>query len=246
MTSIKQRARRAAGNLVRRAGYDIVLEPLSTNTNAVLRRTLKLAGPIGTVIDIGASNGMWSKELFPDLPTADFLLFEANETYHDELRQLEATNSRVKVEYVAASDHDGEIFFRLDPDNPLGGGASAVADAGHAASLPCTSPDIAVERRNLEGPYLLKLDTQGHEMEIFEGSEKVLANAALVVVEVYGLGNPGQPPFDEICNALRARGFRAAGIADVMVRPRDGMFYQADMHFLPDTHPAFADSRYTS
>lgn len=238
---MKQQIRRMVGNAVRRTGWDLVLNELSTNGKAVVARTVPLAGEIRTVIDVGASNGMWTADLLSVLPDAEFLLFEAADPWYDELRRFEAANARVSVEYAAASDHEGEVFFRLDPANPLGGGAASESDQAHTASVPCLPIDVAVERRGLQGPFLLKLDTQGHEIDVLAGAERVLKETALVVMEVYGIPRAGRPAFDEISHHMKDLGFRLAGIADVLHRPIDGMFWQADAHFLPETHQVFGD-----
>jgi FkbM family methyltransferase len=240
LKGVRHLAKRAA----HRAGYDIVQTRLSTNASTVLERTVRLAGPIDTVIDVGASDGRWTRGMQPLLPEANYLMFEANDAWADDLRAYAATSDRFSAEYVAASDHDGEIYFSIDPNNPEGGGASATPLARHGESLPCTTIDAAVEKRGLAGPFLLKTDTQGHELQVLAGAKGVLDNAALIVMEVYGIDNPGRPTFDEICHHLRGLGFRCAGIADVMTRPRDGILWQADMHFLPSSHPSFLTRGY--
>lgn len=241
---MKRQIRRLIGNAVRRTGWDLVLNELSTNGKAVLGRTVPLAGEVRTVIDIGASNGMWTADLITLLPDADYLLFEAADSWYDELRRFGSAHRNVSVEYAAASDHEGKVYFRLDPSNPLGGGAASDADAIHTASVPCLPIDVAVERHGLRGPFLLKLDTQGHELEVLAGAKQVLSGAALVVMEVYGVPRAGRPAFEEISQHMRGLGFRLAGIGDVLHRPSDGMFWQADAYFLPETHPAFGEASF--
>lgn len=245
MTSMTHRARQVAERVVRGAGFDVLRYSTSTRTPVVMDRVSLLAGTVRTVVDVGASNGMWTRTLLAGpYPHPDFLLFEANPAWHDDLRSFAAEHSKVRAEYVAASDHEGEIFFHVDPANPLGGGAAAQEDAGHTASLPCLPVDAAVERHGLDGPFLLKLDTQGHEIQVLAGAERVLKEASLVIIEVYGIGNDGQPPIDELLGHMRGYGFRLAGLADVMTRPADGIFWQADAYFLPEANPAFRDHAY--
>lgn len=68
----------------------------------------------------------------------------------------------------------------------------------------------------------------------------------MIWMEVYAVDEPGRPSFDEMCTDLRKLGFRAAGIADVLTRPSDGMLWQMDIAFLPETHPAFKNTKFRS
>lgn len=213
----------------------------ATHTPSVLQRVLDLAGPINTVVDIGASDGRWTQRLRPQLPSADYLLFEANPVHYDALRRY-ASRTGVHVEFAAASRQEGTAHFYIDPSNPLGGAASESNFDRHDAMVPTVSVDSSVANRGLEGPFFLKLDTQGHETEIFEGAAVTLRSTALLLIEAYGVGDAKRMSFDELCIHMRQLGFRAAGIADPMVRPRDGMLWQMDIAFIKDDHQAFRDT----
>lgn len=238
----KRKARGATTRILRRAGDDVIPAQFSTKADRVIARALKLAGPIGTVIDVGAAVGNWSIDLQKQLPAAQFLLFEAAPFHAAALRQISRPN--FSIEYAAASDHKGEVSFALDPGNPLGGGASSTETAEHTATVPCITIDEAVAARGLKGPYLIKLDTQGHEREILRGAAETIRGTSMLWIEAYGVGQPGRPPFDELCVDLRELGFRAAGLADVMVRPSDEMLWQMDMFFLPASNAAFSNLSY--
>ena len=215
----------------------------STYTPVVMRNAISLVGPINTVIDVGASDGRWSKRYRKLAPEAEYLLFEGNPIHYASLDRY-AARAGAHVEHAAASDHVGEVHFYIDPANPLGGAASTTGFDDHDTVVPTKPIDDAVAERGLKGPFLLKLDTQGHEREIFAGAEGVLKEAALVIVEVYGVDDPGRMAFDEMCAMMRVHGFRAAAIADPVNRPSDGMLWQMDMVFIRADHPAYLDHRF--
>ena len=242
LASLRSGVRKVLTLGLARRGYDIVPTEYSATTDGVLTVGLELAGRIGTVIDVGASNGSWSLALRPQLPNAKFLLFEAAPFHTEALRKIESQD--LQVEYAAASDHLGGVSFLVDPDNPMGGAASAVATSEHTAVVPSTTIDHAVQSRQWPGPYLIKLDTHGHESEILRGASDVLRETSLLWIEVYGVDSPGRPSFDELCIHMRELGFRPAGIADVMKRPSDGMLWQMDMLFVPASHPVFKNTSY--
>ena len=143
----------------------------------------------------------------------------------------------MQVEPSAASDTDGEIHFHMDPHDPYAGSASTVATAKHTTTVRARPIDDVVVERGLRGPFLLKLDTQGHEAQVLGGASTVLEDAALVQIETYGVPEPGRVAFDEVCSIMHGYGFRAAGMADFMMRPSDGLLWQMDTMFLRHDNP---------
>lgn len=240
--------RAKAKHLVTRAAHaankEVVALSKSTYEPTVLARSLALAGPIRTVVDVGASDGRWSGRLAQQIPGAEFLLVEANPVWHDALSGFAAGRPNMHPAPYAASDHEGTVSFYIDPANPLGGGASAVATTDHTATVPARPIDDLVAEANLAGPFMLKLDTQGHEVEVFAGAARTLNETSLIVVEAYGVGEPGRPDFSELLDHMRGLGFRCSGIADLVVRPSDGMLWQMDLALIPESHPALGDTNY--
>jgi hypothetical protein len=100
--------------------------------------------------------------------------------------------------------------------------------------------DGLVRKHSLAGPFLLKLDTHGFEVSIFEGATNTLADCAMLIVEAYNFTLcAGCLRFPELCAYLEARGFRCVDLFDILVRPRDQAFWQMDMVFIPASSPVF-------
>jgi len=214
----------------------------SGDPERILGYLAQLAGPIRTVVDVGASTGIWSEEARPHWPDARYLMIEAQDAHFPELDAYTAAAPGRFAVHAAASDHVGEIHFLAE--NIWGGSASDHAFDHADVVLPCTTVDAAVAERGLEAPYLLKLDTHGHEREILAGADQVLEQAALVVIEGYNFANFGRMTFWELCAEMVDRGFRPAGLFDPMTRPSDGLLWQMDMCFLPASAPCFDDTTY--
>ncbi len=199
---------------------------------------------VETVIDVGASNGRWSERMMQHLPDANYLLVEAQEAVHGTaLGKFKAVHSKVQYELCAAGDYDGETHF--DASAPLGGVAARIPFAKNDIIVAMKTLDGLVQRHNLRGPYLLKLDTHGFEVPILEGARAVLRQASMLLIEAYNFTlRPGALRFYELCAYLDRRGFRCADVFDLMTRPTDNALWQMDMVFLPSTHPAFRLNNY--
>lgn len=81
----------------------------SASTVRALERIVSRGLDIATVIDIGASNGMWSAAAMPVLPKADYLLVEAQEGHRKSLDAYVAANPNAQYVLAAAGDSDGEV-----------------------------------------------------------------------------------------------------------------------------------------
>jgi FkbM family methyltransferase len=213
--------------------------------SAALRRASKLGVRPASIIDLGAAVGEWSQLAYSIFPCADYVLVEP---LHERATALAAFCDRYpRMRHVAAAAgaSQGQVIF--DVSNDLdGSGIYGGVSSNATRIVPLAAVDAIVESEGLLPPFLLKLDTHGYELPILAGASKTLAHTELIVVEVYNFSiSPTAVPFWEICATLAARGFRPADICDLMARPRDDLFWQADILFLPTDHPSFRDSHYT-
>jgi FkbM family methyltransferase len=228
--------RKMARRYIERRGFMPVSQGPADMHTAMQRRALPR---IATVIDVGASDGRWSREMMRHYPAANYLLIEAQARTHGEaLRQFHATHANVSYELCAAGNQNGQIHF--DASDPLGGQALPEAYSTNDIVVPMETVDALVSNRGLSGPFLLKLDTHGFEVPIFEGARETLPQCAMLIVEAYNFTVcAGSLRFYELCPYLDARGFRCVDIFDLLVRPHDQALWQMDMVFLPASDPVF-------
>ena len=233
---VPKSVRRIARRWIERRGF-IPPSQGPANIHIVMRR--RSLPSVQTVIDVGASDGRWSREMMRYYPAARYLLIEAQERAHGTvLRKFQAEHQNVALDICAAGNRQSEINF--DAGDPLGGQASPTAYSKNNIVVPMETVDGLVRKHGFSGPFLLKLDTHGFEVPIFEGAVETLANCAMLIVEAYNFTLcPGCLRFHELCAYLEERGFRCVDVFDIMVRPRDQAFWQMDMVFIPASEPVF-------
>jgi FkbM family methyltransferase len=225
-------------------GYQITRFPSTHEDRLTLKAALgRIAArnlAVETIIDIGASDGRWSQSAQPYFPKARCLLIEANPFHQEKLNQYKQADKRVEYVLAAASDKVGSIYFYGD-DYPFGGAASHTAHDGHCVSVSATTIDAQVQEKNLQGPFLIKLDTHGFEVPILNGAAEALKATNLLVIETYNFDLiPGTSlRFHEMCAFLEERGFRPIDMCDPLHRKRDNVFWQVDLFFVPATRPEF-------
>jgi FkbM family methyltransferase len=210
---------------------------------SALKRCRRRGLDIGTVIDIGASNGVWSLKARKFFPNADFFLVEAQGDHEPGLKKLKEQYAGIDYIIAAAGDRDGEIYF--DASDLFGGVASHTPLEQNSVTMPVRSLDSLINERKLTSPFLLKLDTHGFEVPIFEGAKKTLEQTALIIVETYNFKLTSDSlRFHEMCSFLESRGFRCIDLCEPMHRPRDKAFWQVDLFFVPADREEFKSNTY--
>jgi FkbM family methyltransferase len=193
---------------------------------------------VRTVIDVGASDGSWSRECLRYFPDAQYLMVEAQEPHRPGLQKLSTENKNVDFIVAAAGKKDGTIYF--DNTALFGGLASEEKLEGECIEVPVISIDSEILRRNLKGPYLVKLDTHGFEVPILEGAQKALQSSSLVIIETYNFQlTASSLRFFEMCDYMKRLGFLPVEMVDFVLRKYDGAFWQMDTFFVPATNKEF-------
>jgi FkbM family methyltransferase len=237
VSAIKALIHRVVGRL----GYRIVRadSPPERGTMDGAFRALKARGhAFKTVVDIGASTGIWSQRLMNHFPSCQYLLVEAQPVHEAALRAFCAQHANAQFVLAAAGEKVGRIFF--DAADPFSGQASFTRTSTANIELPVTTVDAEIRQRKLEGPYLLKFDTHGFELPILKGALQTLSHTDVIVMECYNFRiAPECLTFDEMCSHLGELGFRCIDLVEPMHRLYDDAFWQMDLVFVRKTRPEF-------
>jgi FkbM family methyltransferase len=151
----------------------------SENIVSLVRRFFGSAG--GTFYDVGANIGLVSVPIARD-PKVRVVAFEPDPHNCDLLRANVAV-ARVAVQIVDAAVANREGVLRF-------------ARSGHNAGDHRLSAEGQISVRTVRlddyqpgpGPLVVKIDTQGAEPLIFQGGERLLAQAGLIVAEFWPWG----------------------------------------------------------
>lgn len=196
-----------------------------------------------TVVDVGASNGMWTREVLARFPDKDCFLVEARREHEPALTAFAREQPRVRYTICAAADRAGEVHFHAG--DLFGGLAAHAAFNEHDIVVPARTLDEVAATHGLKGPYFLKLDTHGFEEQILAGAPGLLAETTVAVIEAYnhrmGYGNL---LFPELCDLMARRGFRCLDFFDPLYRPHDASFWQADLAFARSDWAGFQHPSY--
>jgi len=163
--------------------------------NSNLINLIKKEVEIKTIYDIGAHRGDFSNFLSKtSLKGKEFYLFEANEKNEKYLRKFS-----FKYFIEVLSDKKKEVQFYSKPNESLGGDSyfretTDIYDSFDSSTKITETLDNLVKKNKLPLPNLIKIDTQGSEIDILKGASKSIANCKLIYLECpiieYNLGSP--------------------------------------------------------
>jgi FkbM family methyltransferase len=221
-----------------------LLRDETLETPSALARIQARGIEVGSVFDVGASDGRWSIKARPCWPQARYHLVEAFSHWQEKLEALCQAEPGFSHVIAAAGATEGTAWFSNDPAAPYGGVASAAPGEGRWA-VPQISLSSEAARLGLPGPYLIKLDTHGFERAILEGAQAILAETSLVAIETYLFHiHPDAMLFHEMCAYMAERGFRVIDMSEPLWRDHDGALWQVDLFFIRDDRPEFRHNAY--
>ena len=211
-------------------------------TDMALHRCKARGLKINTVIDVGASNRMWSKMCMVFYPDPKYFLIDAQEIHKKKLIEFTKEKANVQFNSSAAGNEKGSIYFNNDAE--LGGQASN-SPYENGIEVQMNSIYNWVKEFNLQPPFLVKLDTHGFEVPILEGAKNTLSNTDLIIIEIYNFNlTDSSLTFWKICNYLKNYNFRIVEIVDLMARKFDNTLWQMDMFFIKSNDKVFEYNKF--
>jgi FkbM family methyltransferase len=192
-----------------------------------------------TVIDVGAASG--THELYEAFADAHFILVEPLEEFAPALKKAAAGLKKVDVFMGVAASKPGSVTLNVHADL-VGSSIYREEEDSDVNGIPRTVSAITLDQlcreKKAVGPYLLKVDTQGAELEVLQGAEGILPETVFVILETsFFYIFKGGPQFFDCVSYMKDRGFVVYDLFDTQYRPRDGALAQVDLAFVPEKSP---------
>lgn len=225
--------------MARSIGYEVVRYDAGHSSAARLYSLLKDQG-IDAILDVGANNGAYGRELRQGGYHGKVLSFEPLTQAHGNLKNIAASDSNWFIaDRMALGDESGEVEINIS-ENLV---SSSILDMNsrHEQSAQESrytakekTPLNRLDQVDLSAlgdvkKLFLKIDTQGFEMPVLKGAEGILENihgiqVELSLVELYD----GQMLYRDIIEWLAERGFHLWNMIPGFSDPESGQMLQMD------------------
>lgn len=179
------------------------------------------------VYDIGAQKGEFAAEVKKHYPDAKIHLFEPNTKHNEDMEKFGVVHNVALWKETGVMDfysigESGDSFYRE---------MTPLYDDVKPKPMPVVTLDEYVQANNLEYPDLIKLDTQGSEIDILAGGLEVLSKASAVIMEIPILAyNFPAPKTNDYIDFLTGQNYLPIGLTEVHLM--DGILVQIDLAFI--------------
>jgi FkbM family methyltransferase len=159
---------------------------------------------IKVIYDIGAFVGDWTKNTKEVLPNAQFVMFEANFACEPYLRQVNVPFFS-GVALTKPNQKTASFYNSMNSNSSIFKDTMSLYDKQTSTDIPATTLDELINLHKLPIPNLVKLDTQGSELDILSGASCVTNNADLILTECPIITcNYGAPKFSDYIDFFKS------------------------------------------
>jgi len=221
--------KRLIHSLLRSRGYDIIrANKVEPSALAEIRKIFNGCPPT-ILFDVGANEGQTAIGFSSAFPQA---IIHSFEPFHDaflQLQKLASRQPRIRPVKLALGDKIGSHEFCLNTTSvtnsllPAEPEARSMIDPRSTTEVQVSTIDEYCRETGIHSVDILKIDTQGYDLKVLQGSERLIAANQVAVVFAEVLFVPlyvGQAYFHHIYEHLAGRGFWLVGLYDVEVNVR--------------------------
>jgi FkbM family methyltransferase len=152
-----------------------------------IRSVLSLVtSPSPVLFDVGANRGVFLKAILSEKRASQFQVhaFEPGRTAFRELAASAAAASNVILNQAALSSVSGSgvLFYDVAGSELASLMPRSTVALEHSESVKLVTLDEYCDARQIQNIHLLKLDVEGHELEVLRGAEDRFRRSAIHVV----------------------------------------------------------------
>lgn len=201
-----------------------------------------------TIFDVGVAKG--TRDLYKAFPDSFFVLIEPIKEYESYMKKILKKYKGI-YKLTAASSQKGFTNFNFHP-NHMDGSSILKEETGKESDgfeikVPTSKIDDIVSDDNLMGPFIIKVDVQGAEIEVLKGALETLKNTEIVALEVSLFKfMKGAPDLFEILEFMKKYGFVTYDILKGFYRPLDNALGQVDIVLVKENGRFRKDHRFAS
>jgi FkbM family methyltransferase len=165
---------------------------------------------VENIFDVGANTGQSAREYLTRFPSARVFSFEPVESSYRELVKSQGANRRFSAHRIAFGASAGQARMTVDGSSDLARFSEDGTEVVNVETLDGFCTQHAVERIDL-----LKVDTEGHDLEVLEGARSMLSDQRIQLVQVEAGMNPDNRlhvPFEALKAFLEKQGYLLFGV----------------------------------
>lgn len=214
---------------------------------ATKRESLRVIRNLGfmpqVVFDVGAQIG--TTELYEVFPESTHVLIEPVKENEEKLKEVCKSIRHATYIIAAADKKSGRGNLKITRNHQYSGLVRDLvlndSTSHFHREVETVAIDDLVRNANLPGPFLLKIDVDGAEINVLEGAKEALTRTGVAVIESTLFGQ-----IHDVIDFMQKSGFVVYDILEPLYRPLDGALWQVDLVFIPKDSPLRVSCEYAS
>jgi FkbM family methyltransferase len=232
----------------RHFGWEVQRVENANVEHQVLKNVLRLTGA-DVVLDVGANIGQFGDLLLSTGFKGTLISFEAIPAVHRQLSVHATTHSReaswVVAPCAALGSASGQVEMNISAN--LVSSSLLPMRGAHLEAAPQSKyvETLTVKLERLDklaaglmpaaAKILIKIDTQGYELEVLHGATNLLPRAVAIQLEMSLVPlYEGAPAFVDVISFMQSLGFELFGLVPGFKDQNNGRLLQADGFFVRD------------
>lgn len=147
----------------------------------------------GVIFDVGANVGQSAREFASRFTYSEMHCFEPFPATFEELRKNTADVPRIHLHPYALSSTNGHLRVPVgacSTNNSITSAANAENPGTNTVEIETRTLTDVFLSMNLSSVSFMKIDTEGHDLEVLQGGEKILLDQKIDVIQVEAGMNP--------------------------------------------------------
>ncbi|VAV85786.1 hypothetical protein MNBD_DELTA01-1972 [hydrothermal vent metagenome] len=208
-----------------------------TSLSGAFEQLRKTGFTPATVIDVGAAVGDFTVECYRFFPDSKYILIDPLEENREKLNNV--TKNIPGAKHIMAIADSSTVERVLNVHTDLVGSSLYLEQEADLDGVPRKVPAVTLnnlcKENGLTGPYLIKIDVQGAELDVLAGADDILNEAEYVILEVsfFQFVKDG-PQFYDIVSFMKSKGFVAYDMFSAHYKLIDGALAQNDIAFVKE------------
>lgn len=137
--------------------------------------------------DVGAHFGTYTDMMLERFENYEGHLFEPTKATYEECISRHGKNEKLIINNAALSEKEGQVEYRVYPDDPTRNGIAGVGPESHLKyelnSVPCWTGDKYCQSKNITHIHLLKIDAEGYDLHVIKGFDEMLTKGQIDIVQ---------------------------------------------------------------
>lgn len=184
-----------------------------------------------SILDIGSNTGQFYKKISKIFPNSYYFLIDGNESCESDLKKL---NVDYSISLLSDVEKDVDFWTLQNDDKSTGNSMYKELTNFYDNSIPInkktTTLDLLLNGKKFD---LIKIDTQGSEIDIIKGGIDIIKKSKGVILEVSIVEyNQGGPLYNDVISYMSSIGFEKVEVIELIYHPITNQLIQNDILFI--------------